>query len=1250
MNRILRIFVSSPGDVGEERLLTHRVIKRLQGELSEKITLEGIFWEQEPLLATDDFQTQLPGASKADIAVFVLWSRLGTPLSGDRFVRSDGSTYSSGTEYEFEEVVRSFRHTGFPNIIVYRKTTDPVTPLRNKEEVLARLAQKDALNAFIEKWFVGSDGSFTAAFHPYTSTAQFESYIEEHLRKLIVQSLTEDEKEFSERPSSAWEGSPFRGLEVFDVEHAPIFFGRTQAIGDILNALRHQATAGSPFVLVTGMSGVGKSSVVRAGVLPSLIQPGIIEGVGLWSYAIMRPAESAGDLFDGLAAALFRDNALEQLSPALKPTELAALLKQSPESVIPIIKMALSQAAAELQERRQLKAVPSARLVLFVDQLEEIFTMQRISLDERRMFIEALATILKSGLIWIISSMRSDFYHRCSEITALQDLKEGNGTYDLKPPSAAEILQMIRQPARIAGLRFEEDSGTGARLDDVLYNAVVNRIGALPLLEFTLQELFSICGTQGILTFPAYHSLGGIEGALAKRAEAVFSALSSEVQAQLPAVLSAMVGFGHIDRRTPVRRHVPLDSFKTTPGILVLIDAFVQARLFVTDRSDDGTAVISMAHEALLQHWPRLREWIEKNIDLLIQRTRLTERAKRWQDAGNLSELMLESGKVLDDAEALVEQATATLTDTEKTFVLKSTKKRRSKGKYAWLGGTICWAVILGLLFKNSVPHNTGETLSTIPLLNFALIMILFTILFLPVAWTTFVRWRAAPLTKELGAGKIFWTIILIFYLFFCLSVTAYLVPGTGIETYVLLFLILGVIAYNSGEKWLQSHRRKRQINAIRSVTGRASSFRFPYRDLAILIAFVLLGAAFFFSETDTSPTYKENLFRSFSRNSGVPHGVGPLDPGKPDLPYIHFKFSHDGKGRAIRVEQIGLPGMCAMPSPTNYQNLAQSIGFNEQACIFEYQYDADGTLRTETAHNKMGQKVWTLKYSLPDQAYLLLSDLKTVLIEFKRSAEGTEEEIWQLNTDRIFGGSDVEAVALRHRMTYDALGVVTSIQTTDLAGRPALSAGRSHATTEFSHNSLGLLTEIRYYSEKNDLVINEKGFAIETITYNTKGNMTGYAFLDTHHHPVKCSDGYAKATLAYGEHGKLTEIALKDEAGQAIALPSGINRQTFDYDDEGNLLGQALWGLDGQPAQMRVVITSVCCEAEKLGLWEGDVIESYDGQLVLNQYSLDHRMRRGGLTKRDLTVERDGKQITFRVSPGVIGAYFAGTLAKSDQ
>src|SRR5690606_15084340 len=114
----------------------------------------------------------------------------------------------------------------------------------------------------------------------------------------------------ADAPAVWKKGSPFRGLHAFEFEHATVFFGRTKAVSDILQALRQQSADGRAFVLVLGMSGGGKSSVVRAGVLPMLMQPGVIEGVALWRRAVFRTADTPNDLFASLAAALLREHAL----------------------------------------------------------------------------------------------------------------------------------------------------------------------------------------------------------------------------------------------------------------------------------------------------------------------------------------------------------------------------------------------------------------------------------------------------------------------------------------------------------------------------------------------------------------------------------------------------------------------------------------------------------------------------------------------------------------------------------------------------------------------------------------------------------------------------------------------------------------------------------------------------------------------------------------------------------------------------
>src|SRR5205807_8358126 len=131
----------------------------------------------------------------------------------------------------------------------------------------------------------------------------------------------------------------------------------------------------------------------------------------------------------------------------------------------------------------------------------------------------------------------SDFYPRCAEIPELVALKEGAGQYDLLPPTFAEIKQMIAYPARAAGLRFEVDPADGERLEDVLHEAAARDPEALPLLEFTLDELFKARTTEGVLTFAAYRRLGGLEGALTQRAEEVLTSLEPPVQAALPGLL-----------------------------------------------------------------------------------------------------------------------------------------------------------------------------------------------------------------------------------------------------------------------------------------------------------------------------------------------------------------------------------------------------------------------------------------------------------------------------------------------------------------------------------------------------------------------------------------------------------------------------------------------------------------------------------------------------------------------------------------
>jgi len=670
----LRVFISSPGDVVEERVVTRRVLERATAVYGDRVAIEPVFWEHEPLRASASFQEQIPYPAECDLVLMILWSRLGTRLPA-HLSRPDGSRYASGTEFEFENALEAYRAKGAPDLLVYRKTAQPVTPLDSEQKVLERLHQKKALDAFLEHWFMAEDGSLTAAFHTFEGLDDFEELLETHLRKLLEERLPSVEQQVHRRVD--WtRGSPYRGLEIFRAEHAPIFFGRTRATSEILNALRRQSAAGRPFVLVLGMSGCGKSSLVRAGVLPLLTQPGVIEGVGLWRSAVMRPADAGSDLFTSLASALLKHRALPELTADGTGIDvLARLLQDSPDAAFALIKGGLSQAAAEVARKEDLEQQPVARLALVIDQLEELFTTPSVSSEQRDQFVAVIDSLVASGKIWVLATLRSDFYPRLMDSPGLVALKKDAGQYDLLPASAAEMSQMIRRPAELAGLKFEENEVTGERLDDALRDAAAQNPGALPLLQFALEQLYTARSGEGVLSLSAYDELGGVEGALAQRAEAAFKSLGKTEQAAFATVMSALVTVGTGEGDVGTRQRAPLAGFaKGSPG-RVLIDRFVEARLLVTDRDDRGEPVVTVAHEALLRHWPRLEEWLEHNRELLQVRERLDAEARQWEAEGRPASNLLASAKRLAEANELEKAEALELPEHEHEFLQASLAK-----------------------------------------------------------------------------------------------------------------------------------------------------------------------------------------------------------------------------------------------------------------------------------------------------------------------------------------------------------------------------------------------------------------------------------------------------------------------------------------------------------------------------------------------------------------------------------------------
>jgi tetratricopeptide (TPR) repeat protein len=708
-----RIFVSSPGDVGKERHLAEQVIRRVAAEFQDRGEVETYFWEYEPMESTRDYQENIPLTSEFDLVISILWKRLGSPLHL-KHEHPEGGPWRSGTEFELVTAKLAKQHKGVPDIFIFKndtKATFEDDEETNDSALDEQIAQRRALKRFLREWCEEEqDGHkvFTAALNRYTELSQFEQTLE----KLLRQKLREifggkpaTESRVLQRPTATWtEGSPFRGLEAFDFQHAAVFCGRTRAVGEVLERLRIQAETGRPFVLITGASGSGKSSLAMAGVLPLLVKPGTIEGVGLWRRVIFQPGRKnvEGDVFDRFANALLSSEQEGEGLPELasdgeSTNQLAAELRSNPAGATILIRGALNQVAAVHREReahqirdwidesqeagRSADAVRyghllagltqrETRLALVIDQAEELFTSEDLNRPElREKFATALTALVRGGRVFVLMTLRTDFYPRLQELPALIDLKGGDGLYDLLLPTPPEIAQMIRQPALDAGLIFEIDAETRQSLDEVLADEVKAEPRLLPLLEFALDELYKQRDEQGVLTFAAFrqHLDASIVRALARRADATLASLPYEWEreafrsvmrrlataVETESAAGAALGSGAGAPAFQRLRVLYQGLTARPPGAKALVDAFVKARLLVVEGRDEPE--VTVAHEALFERWEKLRELlISERNDLILPRARLIASCQRWLAARKLSDYLLPSGKQLAEAEHLL--------------------------------------------------------------------------------------------------------------------------------------------------------------------------------------------------------------------------------------------------------------------------------------------------------------------------------------------------------------------------------------------------------------------------------------------------------------------------------------------------------------------------------------------------------------------------------------------------------------------
>ncbi|MGH2446434.1 MAG: BTAD domain-containing putative transcriptional regulator, partial [Candidatus Limnocylindria bacterium] len=462
--------------------------------------------------------------------------------------------------------------------------------------------------------------------------------------------------------------NPYKGLHAFSEADASDFFGRSALIDRLMQAVLERR-----LVVLAGPSGSGKSSVIRAGLLPAL-RAGHLADARSWVLSDMFPGAYP---FEELAAALLRVGIEDPRGAGGDPGDGPSWLATRLNRVLP----------------------KDSELLLFVDQFEELWSVTEDDAT-RRQFIASLveASHDAGSRLRVVAAMRADFLDRALESPALGEVMR-DGLVLVTPPTADELAQAIARPSRTVGLEFE--SG----LVDTITRDVLDQPGALPLLQHALTELFARRDGRR-LTAARYRDSGGVAGALGQRAEEVYRNLPPGAQGTARQVFLRLVTVDeeHDDTRRRILRSELGSLSADRRAVDEVLRQFGAHRLLSFDRDPVTRGpTVEVAHEALFREWPTLRTWIETRREDLIRHRRMRAEVTEWEASGRSTDYLF-SGARLEEAEqwqagtdlGLSAQEQELLAESRKHQDLVTTAQRRRR-RSVLIGTSAAAAVALGL-------------------------------------------------------------------------------------------------------------------------------------------------------------------------------------------------------------------------------------------------------------------------------------------------------------------------------------------------------------------------------------------------------------------------------------------------------------------------------------------------------------------------------------------------------------------------
>ena len=743
----IRIFISSPGDVVAERAIAKRVIRKLQKELGNAVELKPLLWEDMPLQSTSTFQEgidKIVNTGLIDIAIFILWSRLGSPL-GHKFQRPDGTFYRSGTEYEYEMMLTANKQTGKPEILAYIKNA-PVTKVLAGMNDLSTIEewteQNKRVQQFIKENFYDKEShTVYGAYHQFDESVSFEQKLTEHLRRLVIGRIGQVKE-------VEWNGNPYMGLKSFEFEDEAIFYGRRRVINEIEEQLiAEYRDKGAASLILLGESGSGKSSLVKAGLLPDLADSGIA-GEARWSLFTVTPGQFGGAVFPGIV------DLVGQAIPALKGSRIWEDVRYG----IEINYAYLADFFEHLTEQNGNKQVT----LFFFDQFEELFTDPLITEEMRCKVIALLQGLVETHKIWFIFSIRSDFYHKFIGYPQLLELKKHSFVYDLPVMLHSELQEIVEEPAKKAALKWEIDAHTGNSLKSLIINDIAAHSSDLPLIEFALSELYTYRNEKNELTFGAYEKIGRIEGAIVNYVDKLYAGLTGEEKEIFEHLLSAIITESASNKDIYVRRGAQLAELEKNENYRKLIAKLVKTHLFVTGKDVNGRPTLTIAHEMLIHSWKVISEWIGKEKNFIRLNEYYENCGNYWKEASYAPANLIRDKVSIREAEFFLLHWETNISELTSAF-LKRSIKRFYRKHYALYISAFAFLVFSLLSLWLSIELNNPFIKDFIEDdFTWSSSIMLYGLLLLFLGYKIWLKKKALPLYKTVRISLVFFSLMVL--------------------------------------------------------------------------------------------------------------------------------------------------------------------------------------------------------------------------------------------------------------------------------------------------------------------------------------------------------------------------------------------------------------------------------------------------------------------------------------------------------